>query len=163
MMGVLVNPNGPSIDTQLQDVNSAARALRQQVHIVNAANERELDAAFAAFTQLKAEALLVGSNAYFTSRRDQIVALAAQHAIPAVYDQREFAAAGGLMSYGTNLGDTYRLMGVYTARILKGEKPTDLPVQQPTKFELVINLKAAKALRLEVPPTLVARADEVIE
>jgi ABC-type uncharacterized transport system substrate-binding protein len=163
MMGVLVNPNGPTIDTQLQDVNSAARALRQQVHIVNAANERELDAAFAAFTQLKAEALLVGSNAYFTSRRDQIVALAAQHAIPAVYDQREFAAAGGLMSYGTNLGDSYRLMGVYTARILKGEKPTDLPVQQPTKFELVINLKAAKALRLEVPPTLVARADEVIE
>jgi ABC-type uncharacterized transport system substrate-binding protein len=163
MMGVLVNPNGPSIDTQLQDVNSASRALRQQVHIVNAANERELDAAFAAFTQLKAGALLVGSNAYFTSRRDQIVALAAQHAIPAVYDQREFAAAGGLMSYGTNLGDTYRLMGVYTARILKGEKPTDLPVQQPTKFELVINLKTAKTLRLDVPATVLARADEVIE
>ena len=163
MIGVIVNPSSPSIDTQLQQVNSAARALRRQIQIVNATNERELDAAFASLAQSKAGALVIAANAYFTSRRDQIVALAAQRAIPAIYDQREFPMAGGLMSYGTNLSDSYRLMGVYTGKILKGEKPTDLPVQQSTKFELVINLKAAKALGLEVPPTLLARADEVIE
>jgi putative tryptophan/tyrosine transport system substrate-binding protein len=163
MIGVIMNPSNPSIDTQLREVNSAARALGQQIQIVNAANERELDAAFASLAQRKAGALLIGSNTYFTSRRDQIVTLAAQHAIPAIYDQREFPTAGGLMSYGTNLGDSYRLMGVYTGKILKGEKPADLPVQQSTKFELVINLKAAKALGLDVPPALSARADEVIE
>ena len=163
MIGVIVNPSSPSIDTQLQQVNSAARALRRQIQIVNATNERELDAAFASLAQSKAGALVIAANAYFTSRRDQIVALAAQHAIPAIYDQREFPMAGGLVSYGTNLSDSYRLMGVYTGKILKGEKPTDLPVQQSTKFELVINLKAAKAIGLNVPPTLLARADEVIE
>jgi putative tryptophan/tyrosine transport system substrate-binding protein len=163
LIGVLVNPSGPSIDTQLRDVNSAARALGRQIQIVNATNERELDAAFASLAQRKAGALHIAASAYFTSRRDQIVALAAQHAIPAIYDQREFPMAGGLMSYGTNLSDSYRLMGVYTGKILKGEKPTDLPVQQSTKFELVINLKTAKALGLEVSPALSARADEVIE
>jgi putative tryptophan/tyrosine transport system substrate-binding protein len=163
MIGVIVNPSSPSIDTQLQDVNRAARALRQQIRIVNAANDRELDVAFAVLAQGKVGAVLVCANAYFTSRRDQIVALAAQHAIPAIYDHSEFTAAGGLMSYGTSVVDAYRLMGTYTGRILKGEKPTDLPVQQSTKFEFVINLKTARALGLDVPPTLLARADEVIE
>ena len=163
MIGVIVNPSSPSIDTELQDVNSAARALRRQIHIVNAANDRELDVAFTVLAQRKVGAVLVCANAYFTSRRDQIVALAAQHAIPAIYDHSEFTAAGGLMSYGTSLIDAYRLMGTYTGRILKGEKPTDLPVQQSTKFEFVINLKTARALALDVPPALLARADEVIE
>jgi putative ABC transport system substrate-binding protein len=163
MIGVIVNPSSPSIDTQLREINSAARALGRQIQIVNATNERELDAAFASLAQSKAGALLIASNAYFTSRRDQIVALAAQRAIPAIYDQREFPMAGGLVSYGTNLSDSYRLMGVYTGKILKGEKPTDLPVQQSTKFELVINLKTAKALGLDIPATVLARADEVIE
>ena len=163
LIGVLVNPYGPSIDTQLNDVHSAARALRQQIHIVNAGNEREIDAAFVTLAQRKVAAVLVCSSAYFISRRDQIVTLAAQHAIPAIYDQREFAAAGGLMSYGTSIVDAYRLMGDYAGRILKGEKPADLPVQQSTKFEFVINLKTAKALGLEIPPALSARADEVIE
>jgi putative tryptophan/tyrosine transport system substrate-binding protein len=163
MIGVIVNPSSPSIDTQLREINSAARALGRQIQIVNATNERELDAAFASLAQSKAGALLIAANAYFTSRRDQIVALAAQRAIPAIYDQREFPMAGGLVSYGTNLSDSYRLMGVYTGKILKGEKPTDLPVQRSTKFELVINLKTAKALGLDVPPALSARADEVIE
>ena len=161
--GVIVNPSSPSIDTQLREINSAARALGRQIQIVNATNERELDAAFVSLAQSKVGALLIASNAYFTSRRDQIVALAAQRAIPAIYDQREFPMAGGLVSYGTNLSDSYRLMGVYTGKVLKGEKPTDLPVQQSTKFELVINLKTAKALGLDVPPALSARADEVIE
>jgi putative tryptophan/tyrosine transport system substrate-binding protein len=160
MIGVIVNPSSPSIDTQLREINSAARALGRQIQIVNATNERELDAAF---VSLAAGALLIASDAYFTSRRDQIVALAAQRAIPAIYDQREFPMAGGLVSYGTNLSDSYRLMGVYTGKILKGEKPTDLPVQQSTKFELVINLKTAKALGLDIPATVLARADEVIE
>ena len=163
MIGVIVTPSSPSIDTQLREINSAARALGRQIQIVNATNERELDAAFVSLAQSKVGALLIASNAYFTSRRDQIVALAAQRAIPAIYDQREFPMAGGLVSYGTNLSDSYRLMGVYTGKILKGEKPTDLPVQQSTKFELVISLKAAKAIGLDVPPTLLARADEVIE
>jgi len=161
--GVIVNPSSPSIDTQLREINSAARALGRQIQIVNATNERELDAAFASLAQSKAGAVLIASNAYFTSRRDQIVALAAQRAIPAIYDQREFPMAGGLVSYGTNLSDSYRLMGVYTGKVLKGEKPTDLPVQQSTKFELVINLKTAKALGLDIPATVLARADEVIE
>jgi len=161
--GVIVNPSSPSIDTQLREINSAARAPGRQIQIVNATNERELDAAFVSLAQSKVGALLIASNAYFTSRRDQIVALAAQRAIPAIYDQREFPMAGGLVSYGTNLSDSYRLMGVYTGKVLKGEKPTDLPVQQSTKFELVINLKTAKALGLDIPATVLARADEVIE
>jgi ABC-type uncharacterized transport system substrate-binding protein len=163
MIGVIVNPSHPSIDTQLREINSAARALGRQIQIVNANNERELDAAFASLAQSKAGALLIASNAYFTSRRDQIVALAAQRAIPAIYDQREFPMAGGLVSYGTNLSDSYRLMGVYTGKILNGEKPTDLPVQRSTKFELVINLKTARALGLSVPDKLLVAADEVIE
>jgi ABC-type uncharacterized transport system substrate-binding protein len=163
LIGVLINPESPSIETQQNDVHAAARTLRQQIHIVKASNDREIDAAFATLAQRKVTAVLVCSNAYFISRRNQIVALAAQHGLPAIYDQREFAVAGGLMSYGTNIADAYRLMGVYAGRILKGEKAADLPVQQSTKFEFVINLKTAKALRLEIPPALSARADEVIE
>jgi putative tryptophan/tyrosine transport system substrate-binding protein len=163
LIGVLINPESPSIETQLNDVRAAARTLGQQIHIVKASNDREIDAAFATLVQRKVTAVLVCSNAYFISRRDQIVALAAQHAIPTMYDQHDFAAAGGLMSYGTDVAEAYRLMGVYAGRILKGEKAADLPVQQSTKFELVINLKTAKALRLEIPPALSARADEVIE
>ena len=163
LIGVLVNPSSPSIDTQLNDVLSAARALRQPIQIVNATNEREIDAAFAALAQRKVAAVLVCANAYLTSRRDQVVALAAQYSIPTIHDQREFAAAGGLMSYGTDLADAYRQMGVYAGQILKGEKPANLPVQQSTKFELVINLATAKALGLEVPATILARVDEVIE
>ena len=163
LIGVLVNPDGPSAETQLNDVHSAAQALRQQIRIANASNEREIDAAFATLAQRKVAAILVSANAYFVSRRDQIVALAAQYSIPTIHDQREFAAAGGLMSYGTDIADAYRLMGVYAGQILKGEKPADLPVQQSTKFQFVINLKTAKSLRLEVPPALSARADEVIE
>jgi putative ABC transport system substrate-binding protein len=163
LIGVLVNPSSPATDAQLNDVHSAAQALRQSIQIVNASNEREIDAAFAALAQRKAAAVLVCANAYFNSRRDQIVDLAAQYSIPTIHDQREFAAAGGLMSYGTNLTDAYRLMGVYAGQILKGEKPSALPVQQSTKFEFVINLKTAKSLGLDVPPALSARADEVIE
>jgi len=163
LIGVLVNPSGPATDAQLNDVRSAAQALRQSIQIVNASNEREIDAAFAALAQRKAAAVLVCANAYFNSRRDQIVELAAQYSIPTIHDERGFAAAGGLMSYGTNLTDAYRLMGVYAGHILKGEKPANLPVQQSTKFEFVINLKTAKSLHLDVPPTLLARADAVIE
>jgi putative ABC transport system substrate-binding protein len=163
LIGVLINPESPSIETQQNDVHAAARTLRQQIHIVKASNDREIDAAFATLAQRKVTAVLVCSNAYFSSRRNQIVALAAQHALPAIYDQREFAAAGGLMSYGTDLPDAYRLMGSYAGRILKGEKPADLPVQQSTKFGFVINLRTAKSLHVEIPPTLLARADEVIE
>jgi ABC-type uncharacterized transport system substrate-binding protein len=163
LIGMLVNPRSPSFDPALNDVHSAARMLRQQIHVVNAGDEREIDAAFATLAQRKVAAVLVASNAYFTSRRNQIVALAAQHAIPAIYDQREFPAAGGLMSYGTSIADAYRLMGDYAGRILKGAKPADLPVVQSTKFELVINLKTAKALGLELPAAVLARADEVIE
>jgi putative ABC transport system substrate-binding protein len=163
LIGVLINPTNPSIDTQLNDVHSAARALGQQIQIVNASNEREIDTAFATLAQRKVAAVLVSSSAYYFIRRDQIVTLAAQHAIPALYEQREYAAAGGLMSYGTDLSDAYRLVGNYAGRILKGEKPADLPVQQSIKFEFVINLKTAKSLHLGIPPALSARADEVIE
>ena len=163
LIAVLVNPNGPNIETQLKDLQEAARAVGQQIHILHGSSERELDTAFATLTQLRAGALLIGSDPFFNSRRDELVALAARYAIPAIYEWREFAAAGGLMSYGTNLAEGYRQVGIYTGRILKGDKPADLPVMQSIKFEFVINLKTANALGLQVPPTLLARADEVIE
>ena len=148
---------------QLKDLQEAARAVGQQIHVLYAGSGRGLDTAFASLTQLRAGALLICSDVFFNSIRDHIVALAARYAIPAIYEWREFAAAGGLMSYGTNLAEGYRQVGVYTGRILKGEKPADLPVVQSIKFEFVINLKTAQTLGLDVPPGLVAQADEVIE
>ena len=141
----------------------AARALGQQIHILNASSERDFDTAFATLAQLRAGALIIAGNALFTGQRDRLVALAARHAVPAIYYMHEFVAAGGLMSYSASVTDAYRQTGVYAARILKGAKPADLPVMQPTKFELVINLKAAKALGLTVPESFLLRADKVIE
>jgi len=162
-IAVLVNPTNPNAETVSHDLQAAARTLGLQIDIVNASAERDIDAAFATILQRAEGALVVGNDPYFTGRRDQLVALAARHALPAVYSLRESAAAGGLMSYGTSITDAYRQAGVYTGKVLKGEKPADLPVVQPTKFELVINLKTAKELGLTVPLTLQAAADEVIE
>jgi putative ABC transport system substrate-binding protein len=161
LIAVLLNPNRQSY--QKRDVEEAARATDQQIVLLSASNESEIDAAFATATQLRAGAMLVGGDPFFNSQREKIVALAARHAIPAIYEQREHALAGGLMSYGTNLSEAYRQAGVYAGRILRGEKPGDLPVVQSTKFEFVINLKTAKALGIEVPPNLSAQADEIIE
>ena len=163
MIALLVNPNFPATETSVSQLQSAALAMGRQVEIIKATNEGELDASFATISQMRAGALMVGNDPFFTSRRAQIVALAASLAIPAIYEQREFALVGGLISYGASIADTYRQLGIYVGRIVKGEKAGDLPVLQPTKFELVMNLKTAKALGLEVPPTLLAIADEVIE
>src|SRR5262249_11597491 len=162
-IAVLLNPTNANFQSQLRGVQDAARALGQQVSILSANTEREIDVAFATVTGSHAGALLVGSDPFFNNERDQIVALAARHAIPAIYEGREFVMAGGLASYGTNLADAYRQAGVYAGRLLRGEKPGDLPIVQPTQFEFVINLKTAKALGLDVPPGLSASADEVIE
>lgn len=163
LIGVLLNPTNPNAETQSRDLQKAGRAFGQQIRILQATNEREIDTAFATAAQLRVGALLVGADPFFNGRREYIVGVAARHAIPAMYETREFAVAGGLMSYGTNLAEGYRQVGVYTGRILKGEKPADLPVMQVTKFEFVINLKTAKTLGLEVPHGLATRADEVIE
>ena len=163
LIAVLLNPNRQDYTRQKGDVEEAARTIGQQIHLLSASNESEIDAAFATATQLRVGALLVGADPFLNSQRDKIIALAARYAIPAIYEQREHALAGGLMSYGTNLSEGYRQAGVYAGRILKGEKPGDLPVVQSTKFEFVINLKTAKALGIEVPPNLSAEADEIIE
>jgi putative tryptophan/tyrosine transport system substrate-binding protein len=160
-VALLINPTDRSNESTLRDVETAA--IGQQVLAFEAATGREIDAAFASLVREKVDALFVAGGAFFAARRVQLAVLAARYAVPATYSQREFVAAGGLMSYGTPLADTFRQVGFYTARILKGTKPADLPVMQPTKFELVINLNSARALRFEVPPTLIARADEVIE
>jgi putative tryptophan/tyrosine transport system substrate-binding protein len=163
LVGVLVNPDFPGAKAQLRDAQAAARERGIRVEVLNASSERDFDTVFATLVRQRAGTLLVSPNPMFLSRQEQIIALAARHAIPTIYYAREYAVAGGLMSYGTNVVDAYRQSGTYTGRILKGEKPADLPVMQPTKFELVINLKTAKTLGLTVPDKLLARADEVIE
>ncbi|MFZ1065223.1 MAG: ABC transporter substrate-binding protein [Pseudolabrys sp.] len=162
-IAVLVNPNFADAENQLRDVEEAAARLEVQLVIVRANAESDFDAAFSTLVRQRAGALLVCSSPFFNGRREQLVVLAARHAVPAIFEWRDFAAAGGLMSYGTSLADAYRQVGVYAGQILTGAKPVDLPVVQSTKFELVINLSTAKALGLEVPPTLAARADELIE
>jgi len=162
-VALLVNPNNAQAEIQIKDAGAAAHILGQRLHVVNASSEGEFDAAFAAIRQLKAGALLVGVDPGFNSHRDQLAALAARYKIPAMYPNRDYPVAGGLMSYGASMTDTWRQAGVYAGRILKGAKPADLPVVQPTKFELVINLKTAKALGLTVPNTLLVSAAEVIE
>ena len=162
-IAVLVNPNYSASENQLREVQEAAASLGVQLVIVRANVESDFDAAFSTLVQQGGKALLVCASPFFNIRRQQLVVLAARHALPAIYEWREFATAGGLMSYGTVISDAYRQAGVYTGRILKGAKPADLPVVQSIKFEFVINLSTAKALGLTVPPTLLARADEVIE
>jgi putative tryptophan/tyrosine transport system substrate-binding protein len=163
LIAVLLNPNRPNYAFQLRDVQEPAAAIGQQIHILHASNESDIDAAFATAVQLRAGAMLVSADPFFNSQRDKIIALAARYSIPAVYEWREYALAGGLMSYGTNISDGYRQAGVYAGRILKGEKPADLPVVQSARFEFIINLKTAKELGIEVPPNLSAEADEIIE
>src|SRR5262249_46882920 len=162
-IGLLVNPTNPTSQSRTGEVHAAARVLGLHLHVENASSEREIDAAFARFAQQRVNALFVASDAYFANRREQLIALAARHALPASYNSRDAAAAGGLTSYSASGTDALHQARVYTGRILKGEKPADLPVVQPTKFEFVINLRAAKALGLDVPPTLLALADEAIE
>jgi len=162
-IAVLVNPNYSGSENQLREVQEAAASLGVQLVIVRANVESDFDAAFSTLVQQRATALLVCASPFFNIRRQQLVVLAARHTLPTIYEWREFAAAGGLMSYGTSLADAYRQAGVYTGRILKGAKPADLPVVRSTKFEFVINLPTARALGLEVPATLLARADKVIE
>ena len=162
-VALLVNPANPSTEAQLNDVQQAARSINLPIHLVRARTGQELDAAFAELKERRAGALLVAADPFFNSRREYIVALAARHAIPAMYEWREFALAGGLMTYGPSLVDGYRQAGTYAGRILKGENPADLPVTQAVKFELVINLKTATALGLTVPNSMQLLADEVIE
>ena len=159
----LVNPTNPETEPQTKDVREAARALGLDLQVLNATNEGEIDAGFASLIQFRAGAMLVGSDPYFLSRRNRIAALTIRHAVPTITSSRQYVAAGALASYGNNIPDSYRQAGIYTGRILKGEKPADLPVLQPTKFELVINLKTANALGLTIPETLLATADELIQ
>jgi putative ABC transport system substrate-binding protein len=162
-IAVLVNPQTPGAERQLVDAQTAAATFARQIVVLKASVEHDLDAAFMTLVQSRAEALLVAADPFFNSRRERVITLAIRNAVPAIYEFREFALAGGLMSYGTNLASAYHQVGLYAGKILKGAKPADLPVIQPTTFELVINLKTAKALALTVPDTLLARADEVIE
>jgi putative ABC transport system substrate-binding protein len=163
LIGVLLNPRNETFETALNDVEQGARAVGQRIQVMKASNEQDIDAAFTTLQQSHAAALSVGADPLFSARREQIIALAAHHSIPTFYPRKEFAEAGGLASYGISFGEYERWAGLYTGRILKGEKPADLPVFQVTKFEFVINLKTAKALGLDVSPVLSARADEVIE
>ena len=162
-IALLVSSNYPEAGPLISDVQKAAQTKGVQLHILKVGTESEIDAAFSALAEVQAEALLVDGNPFFDTQREQLVALASHRAVPAIYSEREFAVAGGLISYGTTRMAAYRQAGIYAGRILKGAKPADLPVQQPTTFELVVNLKTAKALGLTVPPSILARADEVIE
>jgi putative tryptophan/tyrosine transport system substrate-binding protein len=162
-IAVLVNPTNPNSEAQLNEVRAAGHAIGQQLFVVRASTKPELYAAFAALAEQRAGGLLIFADPFFSSQREQIALLAVRHALPTIYFLREYALAGGLMSYGTSIADAHRQVGIYAGRILKGEKSSDLPVVQPTKFELVINLKAANALGIDVPDRLLARADEVIE
>jgi len=162
-IAVLTNPNFPGTERQLRDVEAAARVLGLQLMVLRASSEREIETAFATMARQASIALLVGVDPFFAERRDHIIALAARHAIPAIYPVREFAVAGGLMSYGSDFADSYRQAGIYTGRIVRGEKPADLPVQRSTKFEFVINFRTAKALGLAVPNSMQLLADEVFE
>jgi len=162
-VAAILDPKLPDAEMQAKSLDDSARTLGLQLHIINAGNALELDKAFATIAQLHAGALLVGADPLFIVLREQIIALAARNALPTIYFVREFAVSGGLMSYGTNLTESYRQTGIYVAQILKGARPADLPVVQSTKFELVINLKTAKALNLSIPPDLLSIADEVIE
>jgi putative ABC transport system substrate-binding protein len=164
IIAALINPTNPVLaETLTRDLQTAAHTLGVQLHILHASSEREFDTVFASLAQLRAEGLVIGADALFNSRSEQLAALTIRHAVPAIYQFREFVSAGGLMSYGTTVADTYRPLGVYTGRILKGEKPAELAVQQATKLELIINMKTAMALGITVPLPLVGRADEVIE
>ena len=163
VIGMLINPTSTAAEPQIRDAQAAARALGQQLHILHAESERDFDRAFAILAQKRASALVIAGNALFFGHRNRLVELGVRHAMPVISDVREYVAAGGLMSYGASITNAYRQTGIYAGRILKGAKPADLPVEQPTKFELVINLKAAKALGLDVPAAVLARADEVIE
>jgi ABC-type uncharacterized transport system substrate-binding protein len=163
-MALLINPTNPAVaEIESREVQSAARTLGLELHVLNASTVPDFDMAFANVTRLRADALVIGTDGLFSSHSEQLAALAVRHAVPTVYKGRDFAAAGGLLSYGSDVADSYRLAGVYTGRVLKGDKPADLPVQQATKIELYINLKTAKALGLTVPLTLLGRADEVFE
>ncbi len=163
VIALLTNPNSPGTERMIQDVQEGARAKGMQLPILKASTETEIDAAFASLLQLRAGALLVGADPFFFSRREQLVMLASRYAVPAIYQYPEFAASGGLIAYGSSVTAAYRRVGIYAGRILKGAKPADLPIEQPTRFELVVNLNTAKALGLTVPPSILARADEVIE
>jgi putative tryptophan/tyrosine transport system substrate-binding protein len=163
IVAALVNPNTPAVETQSTDLQTAARSLGLKLHVLHASSERDFDTVFASLLQLGAGGLVVGNDTFFSTRSEQLAALALRHGVPAIFQYRGFVEAGGLMSYGGDLADNYRLTGVYTGRVLKGEKPADLPVMQSTKVELIINLKTARALGLTVPLSLLGRADEVIE
>jgi putative ABC transport system substrate-binding protein len=163
MIALLVNQNNQLAESQTKDAQQAAHSLGLQIHVLMAGTASEIEPAFSRLAQVRASALLVANDSFFFAQRAEIVSLAAQHVIPGMYSRREYVTNGGLMSYGTPVVDSYRLVGLYSGRILHGEKPADLPVQQPTKYELAINLKTATALGLTVPTTLLATADEVIE
>jgi putative ABC transport system substrate-binding protein len=163
VIAALINPNNTQAEPQLRDLQAAARTLGLKLHVVHASTERDFDTVFANLAQLRPGALVIGIDGFFISRNEQLAARAVRHALPAIFQDHAFAAAGGLMSYGGSPTEVYRQAGIYTGRILNGEKPGDLPVQQATKVELIINLKTAKALRIDVPATLLARADGVIE
>ena len=163
IVAVLLNPSNPDADLQRRDIQAAATAIGQDLRTFDVGNESDIETAFAALVRQRADALLVGSDVFLTNRREQIVALAARYAVPTIYSFRSFAESGGLMSYSTNLVEVYRQVGFYVGRILKGEKPANLPIVQPTKFELVINLKTAKAMNVKISDNLLSLADEVIE